>query len=55
MIDKVIGATIACNVKVTFDNKTCEWIVEKEVIHDETDLNDPVAEWVEVYRFNGCC
>ena len=47
-LDKLFGALIFCNLRIYADSKTCEWIIEREVIDEESNIS-----WEEVYRIDG--
>ena len=48
ILDKLFGALIFCNLRIYPNHKTCEWIIEREVINKEGD-----SSWEEVYRVAG--
>ena len=62
VIDKCYGPTIACEVRVRFESRECEWVVERQAITRVLDTGPgpkgddgmtDVAEWREVVRFDG--
>jgi hypothetical protein len=58
VIDKLFGPLIACNVRVSLDGKSGEWVVERETCVSDKDEDtgvdgiNAVHGWEEVTRFD---
>ena len=48
ILDKLFGALIFCDLRIYPDSKTCEWVVEREVIDKDSNVS-----WEEMIRING--
>jgi len=51
-IDKLFGPLIFCEVRIRADQKTADWVVEREWLESDADGNS-VCNWREVARFDG--
>lgn len=54
-LDKLFGPTIACEVRITLDRKSWEWVVERETITRNPDPRSDqwdIQGWEEVARFD---
>ena len=47
-LDKLFGSLIFCSLRIYPDSKTCEWVIEREVVDEESNIS-----WEEVYRIDG--
>lgn len=52
LITKMFGPLIFCDVQITADADTGNWIIEREWIKQDEDGND-YTEWEKICEFNG--
>lgn len=48
ILDKMFGPLIFCDLRIYPDSKTCEWVIERQVIDKESDVF-----WEEFCRIGG--
>ena len=48
ILDKLFGALIFCDLRIYPNHKTCEWVIERQVIDKDSNVF-----WEEVYRVDG--